>query len=97
MENFNFDFDVDDEKSGKIFHCTIEHSVYKEMNYGADADGNRGVCKYFTEMENIIIKDEQGKIVIDSYVYDLCIDEFEIKHSDKVLSDLFENFKEMEK
>lgn len=37
---FEFDFEVD----GDMYYCEGYAEFYKDSSYGADADGNRGVC-----------------------------------------------------
>jgi hypothetical protein len=49
---------------GQVFSVTIEASFYMESNYGADADGNRGIEAWF--MDDYILTDIQGGNVTES-------------------------------
>lgn len=66
MSTVSKDFEEVELPSGKVVNLTITVTGTHEANYGADADGNRGVSKW----------------LIDSFTHEVTSDEDELDHED---------------
>jgi hypothetical protein len=67
------DEDTDGEIVYRDFEAEVELDIVNDSDYGADADGNRGVSiSYVDNFEIISVTDEDGKSVeIDETMYDI--------------------------
>lgn len=83
MSSLNKAFTVELE-SGKILTVEVTASGYFESDYGADADGNRGVGMWFVDdIEYTLPKvDEKGEVLTDE----------ELDELDEVLNEEIDNF-----
>ena len=59
---------------GNTFYFEAEYSHYRE-EWGADADGNRGVIQDVLEIHNIDISDEFGNLVSPNRELETAIEE----------------------
>jgi hypothetical protein len=63
MSFVQFQFETDD---GELLDCCVELSMYIDKNYGADADGNRGTQRVFTEVCRLrYVCDEDGNDITE--------------------------------
>jgi len=56
-----------------IIEATVKAQVFfeKDSDYGADADGNRGVVAFFETVEDISILDKDGNCITEMVISDL--------------------------
>ena len=65
---------IEVEGQDDLFFAEVEWSMYIDKNYGADADGNRGIRQAFFEIQSIEVRDSEGREVKDQKIIDKIVD-----------------------
>jgi hypothetical protein len=61
--DFDFELEIGKHIVEVNIQASIEHVI--DNNYGADADGNRGIRAIFTDIDWIAIRDKRGNDITD--------------------------------
>lgn len=81
------------EYNDREFELRIEFSVYFERDYGADADGNRGMPMHFVEVEKFEIYDADI-LVDDKQIIEYAEKWYDKNHSMDAESEAIQDYKD---